>query len=161
MDLIQQIPPFATPLAEEGLSILDAQVEYVLEWKTTAHTDCSQPIKRTRHYYTLGITEPIKYGFLQVPEAGSHTWLCIEADQAKYLIHLIFAWTFIVSSRWVEILQVAGEEVYLRVEEDINSKNFWKIVTEQRWQANIISEQITLYAPWSLRQVDEPPPQVS
>ena len=160
LDLIQRIPPFVTPALGEGFSILDIpfpQVEYILEWKTTTHADCSRPIKQTHHYHTLGITEPVEYEFLEVSEPGLHTWLDIDNDQAKYLTYLIFAWIFILSSRWVEILKDAGEEVHLQLKEEINYKNFWKIVTEQQWRATIIRGQNAFYAPWSLREVHKLP----
>ena len=151
VDLLQHIPAFYARHAK-AFSILDEpfpQAKYSLEWTTTKDASCDQPVKRTHHYLTLGITEPVGYKFLDPSEACPY-WPGIGPDRAPYLSYLIFGWTYILSCRWVEILQDAGEEVVLRQSEDLNHRNFWELVVGPRWQALIVRGRNTFYAPWSL-----------
>ena len=104
LDLLRYVPAFhAQPSA--AFSILDEpfpQVKYVLEWVTTTDSTCDQPVKRTYHQQILGIVKPMGYEFINTSEMCPY-WPGIGADRAQYLSYLIFGWTYILSSRWVEI----------------------------------------------------------
>ena len=154
-DLLRHVPPFYAQHSK-AFSILDQpfpQVKYTLEWTTTIDANCDQPVKRTHHYLTAGIPKPVSYRFLGASEACPY-WPGIGADRAHYLSYLIFGWTYILSCRWAEILQDAGEEVFLRQNEELNHNNFWKVVAGSSWQAVIVCGGSTFHAPWSLAASD-------
>lgn len=157
-DLLRHVPAFYAQHSK-AFSILDQpfpQVKYALEWTTTTDASCDQPVKRTHHYLTLGIPEPVGYKFLDASEACPY-WPGIGVDRAHYLSYLIFGWTYILSCRWAEILQDAGEEVFLRQSEGLNHHNFWEVVTGPRWQAIIVRGGNAFHAPWSLAASDAAP----
>ncbi len=151
LDLLRHVPAFCAQRSK-AFSILNKpfpQVKYALEWVTTTDAACDQPVKRTYHYQTLGILEPLSYRFIDVSSACPY-WPGIGPDRAQYISYLIFGWTYILSTRWVEILQDAEEKVSLQQSEELNHHNFWEVVAGQRWQASIIRGGNTFYAPWSL-----------
>lgn len=151
LDLLRYVPAFYAQRSK-AFSILDEpfpQVKYALEWVTTTDTTCEQPVKRTYHQQILGILKPVDYCFIN-PSGFHPYWPGIGADRAPYLSYLIFGWTYIFSSRWVEILQDAGEKVFLRQSKELNHHNFWEVVAGHQWQASIVRGQNTFYAPWSL-----------
>jgi hypothetical protein len=158
LDLLRYVPAFyAQPSA--AFSILDEpfpQVKYVLEWVTTGDSSCDQPVKRTYHQQLLGIVKPMGYEFINTSEKCPY-WPGIGADRAQYLSYLIFGWIYVLSSRWVEILQDTGEKVFLQQSKELNHHNFWEVVAGQHWQASIIRGEKTFYAPWSLRANDAAP----
>ena len=151
LDLLRHVPAFYSQRSKT-FSILDEpfpQVKYAFEWITTTDVTCEQPVKRTYHHQILGIVKPVGYNFIYTPEIRPY-WPGIGAGQGQYLSYLIFGWTYILSSRWVEILKDAGEKAYLRQSEELNHRNFWEVVAGQHWQANIIRGEDVFYAPWSL-----------
>lgn len=158
VDLLRHVPAFYAQNSK-AFSIINEpfpQVKYSLEWTTTTDATCDQSVKRTYHYLTLGLPEPVGCKFLGTSEACPY-WPGIGADRAHYLSYLIFGWTYIVSCRWAEILQDAGEEVLLRQSEELNHRNFWEVVAGPRWQAIIVRGGNTFYAPWSLAVSGEAP----
>ncbi|KAL9128707.1 MAG: hypothetical protein Q9217_002668 [Psora testacea] len=66
----------------------------------------------------------------------------------KHLSRLILAWAFILSSRWVEILQMAGEKASMIQSEDVSRENFWNVVIRRQWQATMTRDGRNFYAPW-------------
>ena len=100
--------------------------------------------------------EPIGYVITNTSEICPY-WPGIGAEQAQYLSYLIFGWTYILSSRWVEILQDTEDKVFLRQSEKLHHHNFWEVVVGQHWQASIIRGEKTFYAPWSLTADDAAP----
>ena len=40
--------------------------------------------------------------------------------------------------------------------ESITGENFWEVVTGQQWQATIIRDDKTFYAPWCMERHTEP-----
>ena len=100
LNLLQQIPGFyARPLkAFSILNSLFAQAQYALDWITTIDLTCNRPLKRTYHYLTLGIPEPVVCEFSDASETCLY-WPGIDVDQIKYFSQLIVTWTFILSSR--------------------------------------------------------------
>ena len=158
MNLLKQIPAFRTEHAGSFL-IHDKSVpcvQYSLEWTTTTALACDQPKKWTDHYLFLGVQEPIKYEFLGASEPYPY-WPGIESHRAKYISSLIFAWTYILCSRWVETLKDSGENVALQQSENVDSNNFWEVVIGQHWQAIIVRDEKVFYAPWSLTRHDVDP----
>jgi len=67
LDLLRHVPAFCAQRSK-AFSILNKpfpQVKYALEWVTTTDAACDQPVKRTYHYQTLGILEPLSYRFIE------------------------------------------------------------------------------------------------
>jgi hypothetical protein len=71
--------------------------------------------------------------------------------RSGYYTSIVLAWSYIVSCRWVEILQKAGEESELVYNKDTCIENaFWDIVTNGTWGALIRREKGTFFSPWML-----------
>lgn len=158
LDLLRHIPAFYARTSK-AFSIVDApfpQIKYSLEWTTTTDATCDQPVKRTRHYLTIEIPEPVGYKSIDTSEACPY-WPGIGADRAHYLSYLIFGWTYILSCRWAEILQDSGEEVLFRQSEELDHRNFWEVMAGPRWQAILVRDGDTFHAPWSLKASDAAP----
>lgn len=151
VQLLIQVPAFRVGQAESFL-IHDKSVpcvQYALEWTTTTNPACECPSKLNRHYLVLGIQKSMVYEFLSASEPCQY-WPGIEGDGARYISSFIFAWAYVLCSRWVETLRDSGEEVILQQSENVNSDNFWEIVTGQLWQAKIVRDNNSFLAPWSL-----------
>ena len=127
------------------------QLKYALEWVTTTDSTCEQPIKRTYHYQTLGVLRPLTCEYSDTLE-DTLPWPGLQADQMKHLSRLIWAWAFILSSRWVEILNTAGEKALMNQSENINRENFWEVVIGRQWQATMTRGDKTFYAPWCIER---------
>ena len=56
----------------------------------------------------------------------------------EHFSFLVLAWTFVLSSRWVEILKPAGEQACMTFSKEGSMKDFWRLVARQQWQAIII-----------------------
>ena len=154
-DLLKQVPAFRTEHAGSIL-IHDKSVpcaQYLLECTTTTDPACEQPQKLTSHYLVLGALKPVTYEFLSASETCPH-WPGIELDRARYLSSLIFAWAYILCSRWVETLQDFGEQVTMRQSDNINNDNFWEVITGPKWQAGIVRYDTFFFAPWTLKKHD-------
>ena len=158
VDLLRQIPAFRTGHAEPFFIHYKPVpcLEYALEWSTTTDPTCEQPKKWTNHYLVLGIQKPVIYRFLGASESYP-CWPGKNIHQARYISSLMFAWAYILCSRWVETLRASGERVTLRQSENINSNNFWDVITGQEWQASIVRCDKSFYAPWSLTRHDADP----
>jgi len=153
LQLVQQIPSFHAPRSPD-LMIFDQtypQLKFALEWETTTDPRCDQSIKRTHHYLTLGASRPLTCEYTM---ASAHTslWPGDQGTSMKHLSRLIWAWAYILSSRWVEILIRWGEEATMNQTEPINEKNFWEIVVDRPWLATINRSEGTFYAPWCMQQ---------
>lgn len=143
LDLLYQIPSFLAP--SFWIQFDPPQVEFVLQWKTTDDPTCEQPIKRTHHYLTVGILAPKVYVFEDGP-----IWSVSKTAGTSHFSILVFAWTYILSSRWVEILKSAGEKAFLLQNQEINRDNFWSLIVGQEWQATVVCGEKPFFAPWSL-----------
>ena len=158
VDLLKQVPAFRTEHAG-SISIHDKPVpcaQYLLECTTTTDPACEQLKKLTSHYLVLGALKPVTYEFLSASESCPH-WPGIELDRARYLSSLMLAWAYVLCSRWVETLQDFGEQATMRQSENINSDNFWEVITGQKWQAVIVRDDKSFFAPWTLTKHDADP----
>ncbi|PLB50915.1 hypothetical protein P170DRAFT_493067 [Aspergillus steynii IBT 23096] len=108
--------------------------------RTTDHPSCTQPEKSIDFLQCLGSPKPVTYKtaetrFHEISFAG-HTL------RSGYFTSIVLAWSYIISCRWVEILQQAGED----------KDSFWPIVTEGRWKALVKRPDGTFHSPWMLRK---------
>lgn len=143
LDLLNQIPSFFAP--SFSIQYNPPQVEFILQWETTDDPTCEQPVKRSHHYLTLGILAPKVYVFEDGP-----IWSVSQTACTSHFSILVFAWTYILSSRWVEILKSAGEKAFLLHNQEIDGDNIWSLIVGQEWQATVVCGEKTFFAPWSL-----------
>ena len=153
LDLVQRVPDFRAHPSHafsihEGTSPL---MRYALEWMTTEDSTCKRPVKRTYHYQILGRRQPLVCRLLNGAEDGFPS-LGLPADQMKHFTRLVLAWAFILSSRWVDILTAAGEEVSMTLQDNVDGEGFWEVIIEQQWEAMMTRGQDTFYAPWSIQR---------
>ncbi len=130
---------------------LSCSVEASLELMLEA---CERPTKRTYHYLNIGVVQPLACEYSNASE-NACSWPGFQPGQIKHLSHLVLAWAFILSSRWVEILTAAGEKASMNQSEDIKEGTFWKVVIGRQWRATMIRGGKTFYAPWCTGQHNE------
>jgi hypothetical protein len=153
--LLQNVPPFqAAPsrcrfLTIEGPHLL---LKCSSEFLTTNDSNCDQRVKIIHHHQILGISSPVVYEFLERSESHSF-WQGSDSGRPNFLSELIFAWSYILSSRWVETLKFSGEDVQLRQDEEISAHNFWTVILNHKWQAAIHRGGKTYQAPWTLKRL--------
>jgi hypothetical protein len=153
--LLQNVPPFqAAPsqcrfLTIEGPHLL---LKCSSEFLTTNDSNCDQRVKIIHHYQVLGISSPVVYEFLDRSESHSFRQGS-DSGRPSFLSELIFAWSYILSSRWVDTLKISGEDVQLRQDEKISAHNFWTVILNHRWQAAIYRGGKTYHAPWTLTRL--------
>ena len=153
--LLRNVPPFqAAPsrcrfLTIEGPHLL---LKCSSKFLTTNDSDCDQRFKITHHHQTLGISSPVVYECLERSESYSF-WQGPDSDRPNFLSELIFAWSYILSSRWVETLKLSGEDVQLHQDEEISAHNFWTVILNHKWHAAIHRGGKTYQAPWTLKKL--------
>lgn len=153
LELLQRIPELYGHHSKAFLIHDESylQLKYALEWVTTTNSACERPIKRTYHYQTLGFLRPLACEYSDAWES-TLLWPGPQADQMKHLSRLVWAWAFILSSRWVEILNTAGEKALMYQSENINTENFWEVVIGRQWQATMTRGDKTFYSPWCMER---------
>ncbi len=153
--LLQNVPPFqAAPLrcrflTVEGLHLL---LKCSSEFLTTNDSNCDQQIKIIHHHQVLGISSPVVYEFVERSESHSF-WQESDSGRPSFISELIFAWSYILSSRWVETLKFSGEDVQLHQDEEIGAHNFWTVILNHKWQAAIHRGGKSYQAPWTLKRL--------
>ena len=68
----------------------------------------------------------------------------------RHLSRLVWAWAYILSSRWVEVLVRGGEEATVNQTEHVNEESFWEIVVDRPWLATINRSKGIYYAQWCI-----------
>ena len=114
--------------------------------QSTSQENVSLPDPRDSWTYGLWIVECLRDLFILARNRSR--------SNQNIFSQLIVAWTFILSSWWVEILKDAGEMAYLQQSEKMNGCNFWKVVAGQQWRAVVVRGESTFYAPWCLGRHD-------
>ena len=83
-------------------------------------------------------------------EDNTLPWPLLPADQWKHFSRLIWAWAFILSSRWVEILKIAGETASMKQSKNVDRENFWDVVVGPQWHATLSRGGQVFFAPWTM-----------
>lgn len=84
--------------------------------------------------------------------------LGLAPGRSGYLTSIVLAWSYILSSRWVEILQFAGKKSSLTHDQGEHlTTNFWALVIQSRWATQVESDTGIFYAPWMLRKANHEP----
>ena len=119
--LLCSIPPLAFD-PRKSLSINyeaaknAAWLQFAFDWITTSHPKCEKNVKRVRQVLLLGVRTPILVNFQIIPEI--HDCSFGFKGQPEQMTFLILAWSYIISCRWVELLQSVDEKAALQ------SRNF-------------------------------------
>ena len=141
VELLRTIPPLAFN-SQKPLSIdygAVAWLQFAFDWITTSHPECEQNVKRVRQVLLLGIDIPNSMDFQIIPNV-----------QLEQMTFLIFAWSYIMSSRWVELLQGVGEKAAIQSSSFANDIEFRDMISNRQWRAILTHDRSEYYAPWSL-----------
>jgi hypothetical protein len=114
------------------------QTRHVLEWETTSDSACDKPSKRTIHYLTLAIPKPVLYEFEDALNDGPPMSSSLSGIRTEYVTLLTFAWSYVLSVRWIEILRRSGNQVSLRQREIMEDETFWSNISQRQWQATLV-----------------------
>jgi hypothetical protein len=157
LDMLQDVPAFFNnppkSVDVHGGTKSPLTLRSSLQLVTTEDPICEQSWKTIDYLQCLGFPVPMIYK----PESETSTppsaSLGLASDRSGYLTSITLAWSYILSCRWVEILQHAGKKSSLRHDrgEQILT-NFWDLVIRSRWVAQVERSKRTFYAPWMLRK---------
>ena len=114
IQLVKNVPAFSVTLLEQLLTLNSyfLMAECESEWLTTIDAECDRPVKKMRHYQTLGLPHPVIYQFPEpdgIPLNSPQS-----ADNQPVILQLIFAWSYILCGRWVEALKFTGADAQMR-----------------------------------------------
>lgn len=124
-----------------------------LRLDTTDDPSCNYPQKDIPYVQCLGFPEPMTYKVARGPLDSCAVSIGISSDRARTFTSIALAWSYVLSCRWVEILQDAGEHSSLCVQQSENfATNFWHLVVQSRWSAQVKKGKGIFYAPWVLRE---------
>lgn len=113
-----------------------------LEVETTNDPACEQRLKIIDYFQCLGFRRPMEYSTLPPLDTS---------DEKRYFPNIVLAWSYIICSRWVEILQSAGEKSILYHAQDGDlADHFWDLIINNRWSAVVKRGKTASYAPWML-----------
>jgi hypothetical protein len=136
LDLLKDVPPFVHQPPKcvyiTGGGKYPLVLRSSLEVETTNDVACEQRLKAIDYFQCLGFPLPKTYNELSPSDIN----LTDSPDGKQYFTSIVLAWSYIISSRWVEILQCAGETSLLYHGQDIEFKDhFWDLIIHHRWLA--------------------------
>jgi hypothetical protein len=133
LNMLDKVPPFfhnppkGVDLHVRRKSPLVLRLSLELETSNSIH--CSQHVKRFEYLQCLGFVAPNVYDDATIDDID----IRLLPLHPRYLTTIILAWSYIISCRWVEILQQAGLKSSLLHEEGVSMTDcFWDIVTRSR-----------------------------
>ncbi|RAK97632.1 uncharacterized protein BO80DRAFT_448239 [Aspergillus ibericus CBS 121593] len=117
---------------------------------TTDNMDCDQHWKSSDYLQCLGFLSPVTYNM--TTELQQPISLLSSPLRRGHLTSITMAWSYIISCRWVEILQGAGWKCSISHDRDVQlADDFWDIVTRSRWLARSETRKGIHYSPWMLK----------
>lgn len=150
-EFLQSVPPFRAPPSPRrffkeahggGL-----QIKALSKWVTTSDGSCDEKTKTKDQYLSIACSELNPF----IIEDDSSMFQQ-RSSLHNFDIHsfsaLVLAWSYILSSKWVETLKNAGEEAYLQQCCEVDEDNFWDVIIAP-WQALLICNGTTCFAPWA------------
>ncbi|KAE8410183.1 hypothetical protein BDV36DRAFT_302996 [Aspergillus pseudocaelatus] len=144
-------PPEAVNVSGRPGSFLVLQSS--LEVKTTEVSNCDQSQKSIDYLQCLGSPAPATYRTKAETQPEATIPVYAKSFCSGYFTSIVLAWSYIISCRWVEILQQAGEDSQILHERGMQIKDaFWDIVTQGRWVARVKTRKGVYYSPWMLRR---------
>ena len=117
---------------------------------TTDDPECDQRFKDITYYQYIGLASPSAFEII----ADNANFPFVFPDiRPGHLTSIVLAWSYIISCRWVEILLDAGENASFKHEFNahLSEYNFWNLVINSRWVAQVERDNGLFVAPWMLR----------
>lgn len=157
LDLMQDVPAFFCDPPKDvdliGRSKSPLTLRSSLLIETTEDPTCERRWKTIDYIQCLGFPTPMTYNTkCEIPEPPSNS-LPSAPDRSGYLTSITLAWSYIISCRWVKILQHAGQKSSLMHHGDQQITScFWDLVIGSRWVAQVKRAKGISYAPWMLRK---------
>jgi hypothetical protein len=159
LGLLDNVPPFLHEPPKNidltGGTKFPLVLKSSLHLQTTGHPSCSQQWKPIDYLQCLGFPLPTVYK-TNVEQPVCSVTLAAQELRPAYLTSIVLAWSYILSSRWVGILQFGGKDcAFFHDSGDSTIENFWEVITQRRWLARVKSGRASSYSPWMLRGEDE------
>ncbi|RAK71715.1 uncharacterized protein BO72DRAFT_441329 [Aspergillus fijiensis CBS 313.89] len=159
VDLLKDVPPFFhSPPEEVVRNMGDCLIESEICIDSTQDPSCDQPRMSLKYRHFIAKPRPVTCR--TATEMPTEVAIPASASplRAGYFTSIALAWSYILSSRWVEILQQAGLECHMFHAKGLQLENsFWDIVLQGHWEARCRDpgdEEEQLYSPWMLRLSD-------
>jgi hypothetical protein len=131
---------------------LGLTLKFELQIKTSVHPECDQPSRVFPHNLHLTRKEPQLYRVHEVSHA-SPLFPGLRVDRACQFTCLALAWSYVLSCRWVEILQQAGEQATLQHQNVApGSSESWAMLRRGEWCATATREGRVYYSPWLMME---------
>ncbi|KAL2000266.1 hypothetical protein VTN02DRAFT_3329 [Thermoascus thermophilus] len=154
LDLLRDVPAFFHDPPEDvditGGRRSPLVLRSSIRLETTDDPACEQRWKTIDYLQCLGFPLPMT---CETKKTKMPLPLSNLPDRQGYLTSIILAWSYIISCRWVEILQRAGQRSVLLHDQGKPLRScFWDLIIQSRWSAQVESVRRTFYAPWMLRK---------
>ena len=153
LDLLRDVPCFyhRSPnnihMTGSHKSPLVLRSSFQLE--TTKDDACDQSWKSIDYFQCIAFPSSM---ISKLKGVASDSTCLPNSQQTGYLTSITLAWSYIMSCRWIEILQSAGETCMLLEENQEYTWGFWETITQSRWSAQIKRRKRTWFFPWMLQQ---------
>jgi hypothetical protein len=156
LDLLDNVPAFFQDPPKgvdiQGGSKFPLTLRSSLHLETTEDPACEQRWKSIDYVQCLGFPTPMEFKIRKAASESSLQLPGITLGRSGYLTSIALAWSYILSCRWVEILQNSGERSSLSHSQGAGIKsNFWDLIVQSRWSAQVTRGKRPSYAPWMLR----------
>lgn len=120
--------------------------------KTTDDSAYNQPHKYIDYLQCVGSPAHVTYRTKAQTELHVATPIFGKPLRAGWFTSIVLAWSYIISCRWVQVLQQAGEGSRILHDQDPQvEEHFWNTVTQGSWVAQVKRHTGVFYSPWTLR----------
>ncbi|RAH72565.1 uncharacterized protein BO66DRAFT_26040 [Aspergillus aculeatinus CBS 121060] len=144
-------PPGAVQLSGRAKSFL--VLKSSLQVGTTEDSNCEQDHKFMDYLQCFGSPAPVFYRTEAETQAEVSIPTCARPLRSGFLTSIVLAWSYIISCRWVEILQRAGEKSQILHDQGMQiEESFRDIVTQDSWKARVENQKGAFYSPWMFRR---------
>jgi hypothetical protein len=124
-----------------------------LQLNTTNDLRCEQRLKSIDYLQCLGVPKPVYYKDKVETPLNADITFSAKAIRSDYLTTIVLAWSYLLSCRWVEILQQAGKQSrILHYKSSQLEGSFWDIIVHSQWIARVQNQTGTYYSPGMLRK---------
>lgn len=157
LNLLSNVPPFFHNPPKDfnltGHRKYPLILRFSFELETVGNMTCDQCWKTFDYLQCLGFPSPMVYKTSIEAQLPEDTPFCFSSPRSGYLTSITLAWSYIISCRWVEILQQAGHKSLILHDQGAQMTDcFWDLVTQSRWLAQVQIGKGTFYSPWMLRE---------
>ncbi|PYI06444.1 hypothetical protein BO78DRAFT_315352 [Aspergillus sclerotiicarbonarius CBS 121057] len=154
LKMLRNVPPFFDHPPKDAHVTGGSKAPLILRssfrLETADDMDCHQHWKSSDYLQCIGFLSPVTYNI--TAENQQPISLFSSPLRRGYLTSIIMAWSYIISCRWVEILQRAGWKCSIFHDRDVQLADcFWDIVTRSRWLARSETKKGIHHSPWMLK----------